>query len=731
MKKAFEKAKPVWLAGKSKEANCCMRMTCCFSGKENSREADASSAEMELAIATAGIYRVYLNGSFLGHGPARAAHGYFRQDRIALPQNLLSENNILAVEALNFYTDSYYVPKQEAFVQAELRKGDRVLACTGEGGGFLMQKAAERVQDVPRYSFQRPWTESFRLEEGYDLWRTQGIAEPEAIEVFSEKKILPRHVPWYDFPVLEQEAAAGMEVPQENTRKEMPLEEGASYIADMGKNATGFLGVEVRCEENACLELVFDEVLSEGDVCKDRLGCLNELRMEFEPGHYCVETIQPYTCRYIKPIAREGKLTVERIYIRELKNTCVKAEFCCDDEAVNRVYQAGVETFAQNAVDIYMDCPSRERAGWLCDSFFTGRVEWELTGKHLVEDNFLENYCLPETFACLPEGMVPMCYPSDHFNGNFIANWALWLILELYEYQGRKPETALTEGLKKRVEGIFRFLEQYEGPEGLLEDVPGWVFVEWSQANEVTAGVNFPSNMVYSAAYLAASCLYDVPRWREKGMMLREKIQELSFDGEWFRDQALRQNGGLMCQDCVTEVCQYYAFFFGVADKKRNRCLFERLLNEFGPDRQKEGKYPEVWPANAFIGNYLRMELLSKEGRAEQLLQETKGYFDYMALRTGTLWENTGAYASCNHGFASHITHCLYRDVLGVEEITEKKVRIRLHRLSVCFCRGVLPANGGSISVEWRREGDKVYLHTELPDGFEAEVLCEDGLQLA
>lgn len=726
MKKAFEKAKPVWLAGKSKEANCCMRMTCCFSMEGDSRE-----AELEFAIATAGIYRVYLNGSFLGHGPARAAHGYFRQDRLTLPKELLSEKNILAVEALNFYTDSYYVPKQEAFVQAEIRKGDRVLACTKEGGGFLAQKAEERVQEVPRYSFQRPWIESFRLKEGYDLWRTRGIAAPEAIEEFSEKEILPRHVPWYDFPVLEQVAAADMTVPKKHTKKEMTLEEGASYIADMGKNVTGFLGVEVHCEENVCLELVFDEVLSEGDVSKDRLGCLNELRMEFAPGHYCVETIQPYTCRYIKPIAREGKLTIERIYIRELKNTCVKAQFSCDDEAVNRVYQAGVETFAQNAVDIYMDCPSRERAGWLCDSFFTGRVEWELTGTHLVEDNFLENYCLPETFACLPEGMVPMCYPSDHFNGNFIANWALWLILELYEYQGRKPEAALTEGLKKRVEGIFRFLEQYEGPEGLLEDVPGWVFVEWSQANEVTAGVNFPSNMVYSAAYLAASCLYDVPEWREKGRMLREKIRELSFDGEWFRDQALRENGALVCQDCVTEVCQYYAFFFGIADKKRNPRLFERLVNEFGPDRQNEGNYPEVWPANAFIGNYLRMEILSKEGRAEQLLQETKGYFDYMALRTGTLWENTGAYASCNHGFASHITHCLYRDVLGVEEITEEKVRIRLHRLSVCSCRGVLPANGDSVSVEWRREGDRVYLHTKLPAGCALEVLCEDGLQLA
>lgn len=718
MKKAFEKAKPVWLAEKSKEINCCMRMTCCFSVKESRKEAEASAEAAELAIATAGIYRVYLNGSFLGHGPARAAHGYFRQDRIILPKELLDEENMLAVEALNFYTDSYYVPKQEAFVQAEIRKGAEVLVYTGEGGGFLMQQATERVQEVPRYSFQRPWTESFRLKEGYDLWRTQGIEKPEAIEELPEKEILPRHVPWYDFPVLEQAAVVSRET-------------DAPCIADMGRNATGFLGVEVRCEEDACLELLFDEVLSEGDVRKDRLGCLNELRMEFAPGRYCVETIQPYTCRYIKPVVRTGKLTIERIYIRELKNTCVKAQFHCDDEAVNRVYQAGVETFAQNAVDIYMDCPSRERAGWLCDSFFTGRVEWELTGKHLVEDNFLENYCLPEHFAYLPEGMVPMCYPSDHPNGNFIANWALWLILELYEYQKRKPAAALTEGLRKRVEGILRFMEQYEGPEGLLEDVPGWVFVEWSQANEVTAGVNFPSNMVYSAALLAASCLYDVPEWREKGLELRKKIQELSFDGEWFRDQALRQNGALVCQDCVTEVCQYYAFFFGIADKERNLLLFERLLNEFGPDREKEGKYPVVWPANAFIGNYLRMEILSKEGRSEQLLQETKGYFDYMALRTGTLWENTGAYASCNHGFASHITHCLYRDVLGVEAVTEKKVRIRLRRLSICSCRGVLPVNEESILVEWRREGDTVYLHTELPAGCEQEVLCEDGLKLA
>ena len=64
-------------------------------------------------------------------------------------------------------------------------------------------------------------------------------------------------------------------------------------------------------------------------------------------------------------------------------------------------------------------------------------------------------------------------------------------------------------------------------------------------------------------------------------------------------------------------------------------------------------KYPEIWPSNAFIGNYLRLKLLERAGCGRQILDETKGYFTYMAERTGTLWENDTTSASCNHGFAS------------------------------------------------------------------------------
>ena len=66
----------------------------------------------------------------------------------------------------------------------------------------------------------------------------------------------------------------------------------------------------------------------------------------------------------------------------------VGAAFACSDEQLNTLYRAGIETFRQNTLDVFMDCPSRERAGWLCDSYFTSRVARDLTGTTVVEQAF-------------------------------------------------------------------------------------------------------------------------------------------------------------------------------------------------------------------------------------------------------------------------------------------------------------------------------------------------------
>ena len=454
----------------------------------------------------------------------------------------------------------------------------------------------------------------------------------------------------------------------------------------------------MHCRSKTRLFLTFDEILSNGDVDFKRLGCVNIISYDLQPGSYELESFEPYTLRYLKLIVLEGDCEVQNLYLREYAGAGVwQAHFAASDERLNRLFAAGRETFRQNALDIFMDCPSRERAGWLCDSFFTSRVAKDLCGDTRIEKNFFENYLLPPKFAYLPDGMLPMCYPADHNDGVFIPNWALWFVVELEEYLARSGDRETVDALRPRVLRLFDYFKKFRNEDGLLEKLESWVFVEWSAANSFVQDVNYPSNMLYAKALDAAGKMYGLSELTDDAERIRETIRRQSFEGGFFADNAKRVNGKLQTTTNRTEVCQYFAFFFDVAKPETHSELWQRLVKDFGPQRKQTKAFPEVHPANAFIGNVLRLELLSRYGLCQQLLDESLAYQLYMADRTGTLWENDGAYASCNHGFASHGgVHVLYRDVLGLQRsgYRQQERPAPLHRLAPGLVRRA-PADRG------------------------------------
>ena len=148
--------------------------------------------------------------------------------------------------------------------------------------------------------------------------------------------------------------------------------------------------------------------------------------------------------------------------------------------------------------------------------------------------------------------------------------------------------------------------------------------------------------------------------------------------------------------------------------------MWKTLLEDFGPERGKTRKHSEIAFANAFIGNYLRLELLSRAGLDKQLLDETKGYLSYMAERTGTLWEYVDDWKSCNHGFASHAAVFYARCVLGIEriDVRDKTVEVRETDVPLSFCEVALPVPGGEITYGWRKEGGRRSVTFRAPPGW-------------
>ena len=777
---SFQTARPLWPEGHEREKNLTVAFRASF-------EAPAGEKVL-LRAAGSTLYRIFLNGEFIGHGPARGPHGWYRVDEIDLTAKLNPGANVIAFEVAGYNVNSCYLLDQPSFLQAEVMAGGEVLASTGgDGKRFGVSLLAQRVQKVQRYSFQRPFSEVYRLAPGFDRWRKDITVPltPARCALQPAKPRLPRRVPYSEFTVREPRqivstgeletgqkvehpwkdrsltavgpqlggfperelstipslelqiiANAGSRVVNQPyaAAKPLLLKAGTFQIVDFGVNFTGFLGARIGCRTKARLFFTFDEILSNGDVDFKRLSCVNVVAYELRPGAYDVETFEPYTLRYLKLLTLEGDCEVTGLRLREYASpVSADARFSASDERLNQLFAAGVETFRQNAVDVFMDCPSRERAGWLCDSFFTARAAKDLTGRTLIEQNLFENYRLPDSFAHLPDGMLPMCYPSDHYDGVFIPNWAMWFVVQLEEYLARSGDRETVKAMEPRVMKLLDYFRRFHNDDGLLEKLESWVFVEWSKANDFVQDVNYPSNMLYAEVLAATGRIYGRPDLIAEAERIRAVIRKQSFDGEFFVDNALRKDGKLQVTRNRTEVCQYFAFYFHVATPETHPKLWQTLAKDFGPQRKQIKAFPEVHPANAFLGNVLRLELLSRAGLSQQLLDESLAYQLYMAERTGTLWENDGAYASCNHGFASHGgVRVLYRDVLGLASLdtVNRTVQLRFTDLNLDRCEGSLPTPDGKVELLWRRDGAKLRYHVGVPPGYAVKVDNRSKLQL-
>ena len=734
----FKKAVPVWAKEYIDERNILL---------EFSYDFDFSGKFSKIRIAADALYRMYINGKLISHGPQRAGKGFWRVDEIDLTHKInRGENNHISIQVERFGVHSFEYVLQPSFLMAEIEVDGEVVASTDVFGDFEAKRILSKKQKVERYSYQRPFIEVWNLpiekSQKLELTTVDNIVIMERTapypvydEVSFNKLVAKGEVkinlqPEYhaslSFSVVNNPTFSFMEeevktfyrdiLYELETTSVSPCDETLeNYSFEISENQfetfklpyenTGFVKCTIECKEDSTVFFLFDEVLFNDDVApiKNKKGAANVIPVNMKAGKHEFISLEPRTIHYLKALGVKGAVKISDLKLVEYVNSKADtAQFTCDDEALNRVFRAAIHTFEQNAVDLFMDCPSRERAGWLCDSFFTGRVEKDLTGQSGVEKGFLENFFYATDFDNTPKGMVPMCYPSSEVKGQFIPNWAMFLVIELEEYVQRTGDFEIINTAKTRLYELEEYFKNYINEDGLLEKLDGWIFVEWSQANKWVQDVNFPSNMMYYAMLKSMSRMYNDTALNEKAEKIKETVKKLSFNGKFFRDhQIYDEKGNKITPEDITEVCQYYAFFTGVATKEEYPELLEIIANDFGAGHKCEKTQPGVFPANAFIGNYLRMEVLSQNGYRKQIINEIKEYFDYMAKLTGTLWENDSTGASCNHGFASHVVRFIFRDCLGIDKIDEinKKVYLNSDYNAPDNAKAIIPLNKGNIKI--------------------------------
>lgn len=694
--KHFLKAVPVWSAALAGQMNIWLSF--------HARVELAAKSTAILRIAAAQAYRILANGRLVGRGPARTAHGHARVDEWPVKAGATGMLE-LVIEVIDYGVPTFCSTFEPAFLCAELMAGNNTLLWTApRGGHFAAEHRGERVQNVERYSYQRAFVEGYRIDERGQFWQQPGYspAHAQALARVAHKRAwLDRVVAYPDLSVVRPVATAArgttksdriliakapkwahlFEVPK--TSQGYPLDQVAWPLfetlaaarfkttgvvmlktaaptllksqtwlrADFGKNKTGFPALHLKAKVTSRVLLVFDEILVNEQVKFNRSGCLNALWIELAAGaEIDFESFEPYTFRFLQVLVWSGAAEVSAIRMRNYINALpLRVAPPGLSTAAKTVRKAALESFRQNALDIFMDCPARERAGWLCDSLFAARAESHLCGDNPIERAFLENYLRPVKFTGdLPKGMVPMCYPAEALNQQFIPNWAMFFIVQLDEAgRQRRLPAAWRPLVTRRVRGLLNYFRKFENEIGLLEKLESWVFVEWSKANEFVQDVNFPTNMLYAATLRSAARLLREPKLALQAAKIEATLRAWSWRDGRFVDNAVRsKDGKLIVTDNASEVCQYYAFYFGLASPQSQTELWQRLVR---------ADYGSLVPANVFVGKLMRLELLIQHGESDAARRELLQSYLPMAKLTGTLWELFNKDVSCNHGFTAYI----------------------------------------------------------------------------
>jgi alpha-L-rhamnosidase len=733
-------------------------------------ESSKGNSGLSLEIVASNIYRLFINGKLAGYGPARAAHGYIRKDAYDIGDQNAGQINIV-VEVFAANVNSYYLVDELPFFGADLMVNGKTVATSTDFKGFLLD---DRVQKIQRYSYQRPFAESYIMQKCRSNFYNGDLGMFPAVdtEQVAFNKIIDRNIdyPSYKSIPFKQEIEYGnISINKANAKwmdrclvgiddelKGYKYEDLQDRLSDdasefdyrpfgdnsidtairqneyklfsFGRTLTGFLGLKLNALKKTTLYVIWDEIIWDEDkktgnkaknICFYRNTCCNVLKYKLEPGEYNLLQFEATSAQYAKIIVTEGEISINdfSMVLYENKNA-YDLKFECEDIVLKSIVDAAANTFSQNAVDVLTDCPSRERAGWLCDAYFSGKSEKLFTGKNEIEKNFLENFIMTDQLPQLPVGMLPMCYPADHINGVYIPNWSMWFVLELADYSIRNPGTDLVDRSKSKIYALIEFFKKYINEDGLLENLESWVFIEWSMCNddEFIKGVNYPSNMIYSAMLQAAGTMYGDDSLLDQSRKMNEKIIEQSFNGKLFEDNRVRENGILVSKNHTTETCQYYAFYFGIAKREDFPKLFDMMINEFGPARDAEKTYPLVYKSNAIVGNYLRLEILLRNNFHKLAIEECKAFFEFMARRTSTLWEHSYANGSLNHGFASVAANYIVECITGFvyADTVSKKAYFKNPEF-ICSATASIPVSGENITVKIIDNSREI----QLPEGYE------------
>jgi hypothetical protein len=419
-----------------------------------------------------------------------------------------------------------------------------------------------------------------------------------------------------------------------------------------------------------------------------------------------------------------------------------RGAFACSDPLLTRIWTAGQTTLHLCMSDGYMDCPQREQRQWVGDSYVASLINAvtfrnvELTARLLRQAAQSQR----------PDGMTQMATTSETAEGSMtaISDYCLYWLMTLREHVRDTGDVALAEELFPSVERALGWFIRHLDEDGLLRDVPHWLFVDWATVDKrgqsTVLNAQFHHALETSAELAELTGAHRQARaWRGLADKVKAAVNALLWDEARgvYVDSRVQGLKGRRVSQHANAMCLAY----GLAPRER----WERMLG-YVMDRQRVKLTPtgtflmvlrdvppfdeehDVALAQPFFMHHVHRALV-KAGRMELLLANIRERWGVMVERGPTLWEVWQPIGSECHAWSGTPTFDLSRELLGVTALRDgfEQTRVAPRLGDLEWIRGRYPTPRGEIDISLERRHGQLHLEVKAPPSIAVELIPPEG----
>lgn len=717
---------------------------------------DEVPEELNVDLSAVIRYKLYVNGTYVGQGPANNDLEHYSYDSYNLATYLQKGKNVIGLTVFSLgemnpvrYHDlglRFILRSQEKAFEQQLNTGTAdwkvwvdnsyeatfrgkdfdVLGYFAMGGGEQINGAAYPWGWMEASFSDSDWKQARAGDRGIPYGHTHSYGHAEIslsrreIPMMDEgeeskPKIRKTEGFWDDQNLERWSKGESMEFPA-NTETTLLLDQ--SYLTK-GHTQFTFSGGENAIVEVGYAETLFYEDNSQGhrDEIEGKrfIGQMDRYLLDGGDGRVFTQLL-PRTWRYIQVKIKTGGTSLKwdnYIAHKFIYPFQQAGKFETPFEIHEQIWETGWRTALLCADETYMDCPYYEQLQYIGDTRVQALISLYAAG----DDRLMKNSLRQFAHSITDEGIAQSRYPSNL--RQMIPPYSLFWINMLHDYFMHRDDPQFVEDYIPKILSILFWFENKMESNHLLGPMPWWSYTDvtgWEMASPPGFKEGGSVVMTLQFVYAIEEALPILEAFGKDLFVqyfsdLSTKIKASVYQNAW--DESRQMLADRVDKSSFSQHANIFGILTNTVPEAEHKSLFQRIIAE-----------EDISKANIYFRFYLT-RTAQKSGNGDYFINNLDTWENMLMEGLSTFAEHENKTRSDCHAWSASPNFEFIHTVCGIQPKSKhfKEVLIAPNPGHLSTFEGVMPHPNGPIEVKY--DFSEQYAEISLPENLTGEFIWQ------